>query len=326
MPLETATFINGLVSSNPAASDGLNQADDHLRLIKSTLLATFPNIAGAVTASDTQLNSLLSQLLGTASYAALLGTAALPAYAFIGDPNTGIYSPAADSLAFSTGGVNALTIGPAHNAAFAGAVTATGPFSGPGVTPIGSMVMWLTDTLPTGNGVWAWANGGTLSRTTLGGGKELFDLIGTTYGVGDGSTTFNVINMQEVAPVGKSTMGGAASPGLLASIASGLKAALGGLFGSDTHTLTPAEIPSITSSVSTSGTLAGSTNVAVDQGITTSATGGGSFGFNGVTSQAGVAVTVSGAMSGSATSTNTGGQAHTNMQPSRAVNFIIRIA
>jgi len=39
-----------------------------------------------------------------------LGTAALPAIAIDGDPNTGIYSPGADQLAFSTGGTGRLFI------------------------------------------------------------------------------------------------------------------------------------------------------------------------------------------------------------------------
>jgi microcystin-dependent protein len=325
VPLETASFISGLVPSNPASSDGLNQADDHLRLIKSTVKATFPNIAGAVTASDTQLNTLLSQLLGTTAYTAPLGTVGAPSYSFLGDTDTGWYSPGANQAALAVGGANAITVAADKTATFAGAVTATGPISGPGAIPIGGMLMWLTDTLPTGNGVWCWANGGTLSRTALGAGKELFDRIGTTYGAGDGSTTFNVINMQEVAPVGKSTMGGAASPGLLASISAGLKAALNGLFGTDTTTLTASQIPSITSSASVSGTLTGSTS-SVDLNAAGSSTGGGQFPINVVNSQGAASVSVSGTLSGSATSNNTGGQAHTNMQPSRAVNFIIRIA
>ena len=58
MALETGTYINSLVSSNPASTDGLAQADDHLRLIKSTLLSTLPNVTGAITASHTELNAL----------------------------------------------------------------------------------------------------------------------------------------------------------------------------------------------------------------------------------------------------------------------------
>jgi microcystin-dependent protein len=330
VPLETATFISGLVPSNPSSSDGLNQADDHLRLIKATLQATFPNIAGAVTASDTQLNSLLSQLLGTTSYAALLGTVAAPSYSFLGDTNTGWYSPGADQAALAVGGVAAITVTADKKATFAGAVAATGPISGPGVTPIGSMVMWLTDTLPTGNGVWAWANGGVLSRTALGAGKELFDLVGTTYGVGDGSTTFNVINMQEVAPVGKSTMGTAASPGLLASISAGLKAALGGLFGTDTVTLARTDLPNVAPTFTGSAGTVNVTSTRGDVDVAGSAlsTGGGQFGFNTVGTTTFISSTGSFTPAGTVQSLN-GGVTQTataNTQPSRAVNFIIRIA
>ena len=58
MALESATYISDLVSSNPAATDGIRQGDDHIRLIKAALKATFPNINGAVTATDEALNSL----------------------------------------------------------------------------------------------------------------------------------------------------------------------------------------------------------------------------------------------------------------------------
>lgn len=56
MALESATYINGLDAANPTASDGKNQGDDHLRLLKSTVKATFPNVAGAVTPTHTELN------------------------------------------------------------------------------------------------------------------------------------------------------------------------------------------------------------------------------------------------------------------------------
>lgn len=54
--LETATYISDLNSSNPAAGDAKSQGDDHLRLLKSTIKATFPNVAGAVTPTHTELN------------------------------------------------------------------------------------------------------------------------------------------------------------------------------------------------------------------------------------------------------------------------------
>ena len=56
MALETGTYINSLNASNPVSTDGLSQADDHLRLIKSTIKSTFPSIDGAVTSTEDDLN------------------------------------------------------------------------------------------------------------------------------------------------------------------------------------------------------------------------------------------------------------------------------
>jgi hypothetical protein len=58
MGLESTTYISGLVNTNPTASDPVSQGDDHLRLIKASILSTFPNITGAVTATHTQLNQV----------------------------------------------------------------------------------------------------------------------------------------------------------------------------------------------------------------------------------------------------------------------------
>lgn len=57
MSLESASFITGLVVSNPLSTDTVSQADDHLRLIKAVLRNTFPNLNSAVTATPAQLNS-----------------------------------------------------------------------------------------------------------------------------------------------------------------------------------------------------------------------------------------------------------------------------
>jgi hypothetical protein len=60
MGLESATFLSGLVATNPiGASDPKSQGDDHLRLIKSVLLATFPNMNAAMNATPAQLNLLV---------------------------------------------------------------------------------------------------------------------------------------------------------------------------------------------------------------------------------------------------------------------------
>lgn len=56
MGLEVGTYISDLNSANPPGGDAKNQGDDHLRLLKSTIKTTFPNVAGAMTATHTELN------------------------------------------------------------------------------------------------------------------------------------------------------------------------------------------------------------------------------------------------------------------------------
>jgi hypothetical protein len=57
MTVESATYINGLNASNPDGSTAnISEGDDHLRLLKSTIKATFPNVAGVVSATHTQLS------------------------------------------------------------------------------------------------------------------------------------------------------------------------------------------------------------------------------------------------------------------------------
>ena len=65
MALETGSFIHELNSSNPQSTDSVSQADDHLRLLKATIKATFPNITGAVTKTHSQINDLLEKAGGT---------------------------------------------------------------------------------------------------------------------------------------------------------------------------------------------------------------------------------------------------------------------
>lgn len=54
------------------------------------------------------------------------------------------------------------------------------------ITDVGTEKLWPFATAPYG---WMIENGAAISRTTY---ADLFRLIGTTYGVGDGSTTFNI--------------------------------------------------------------------------------------------------------------------------------------
>jgi len=70
MALETGTYVDSLVSANPASTDGLAQADDHIRLIKSTIKNTFPNLTGPVTSTQAELDASLPA--GHVSYLAAL--------------------------------------------------------------------------------------------------------------------------------------------------------------------------------------------------------------------------------------------------------------
>lgn len=58
MTVETATYISDLNTANPGATDLKAEGDDHLRLIKSTVKTTFPNITGAVTPTHAVINNL----------------------------------------------------------------------------------------------------------------------------------------------------------------------------------------------------------------------------------------------------------------------------
>lgn len=58
MALESATYPNQLVASNPTGADPKGAGDDHIRLIKNVIKSTFPNLTGAVTMTQAQLNQL----------------------------------------------------------------------------------------------------------------------------------------------------------------------------------------------------------------------------------------------------------------------------
>ena len=68
--------------------------------------------------------------------------------------------------------------------------------------PVGSIIVWPETTAPAG---YAIADGTAINRTTFAG---LFALIGTDYGTGDGSTTFNLPDFKDRLPLGKGTNNG----------------------------------------------------------------------------------------------------------------------
>ena len=48
MALESATYIDGLVTSNPTGSDNISDGDEHIRLIKTVLKNTLPDATAAI--------------------------------------------------------------------------------------------------------------------------------------------------------------------------------------------------------------------------------------------------------------------------------------
>lgn len=67
--------------------------------------------------------------------------------------------------------------------------------------PTGAITAWSTNTAPSG---YLLCDGSAVSRTTY---ATLFGVIGTTYGVGDGSTTFNVPDLRQRFILGRAASG-----------------------------------------------------------------------------------------------------------------------
>lgn len=70
------------------------------------------------------------------------------------------------------------------------------------ITPTGTVTFSATTNMGDG---WLLCNGQAVSRTTY---AALFNAIGTRYGAGDGSTTFNLPDMQGRSPIGAGTGSG----------------------------------------------------------------------------------------------------------------------
>ena len=85
-------------------------------------------------------------------------------------------------------------------------------FDGENLTDIqglntGLIIPWTTASVPTG---FLECNGSNVSRTTY---ADLFGVIGTTYGTGDGSTTFGLPDFQDNCCLSKSPTKALASTG-----------------------------------------------------------------------------------------------------------------
>jgi hypothetical protein len=318
VPIETFGSIDALNSSNPIPSEGLVGGDDHIRGIKATLKTTFPNISGAVTATHTQINAAVTAVVTN-------GVAKLDdAGVFFKTSGDGFVNTLAGDIDVKLQGVIGATFQRTAGTNFfkvTGQIEAT-TLKGGGMVPIGGVLIWPSDTLPpTTEGTFVWCNGAAYSKTTY---ATAYERIGNSVD----ATTFAVPNYQEVVLVGKSGMGGAASPGLLASIATGVKNVLNALFGNDTKALSVSNLPPYTPAGSiTNGAikLNGNNSVTVSGTNATAAsdvTPGSVLGaYNQVTiTPSQLASTFSGTAQGGTS------EAFGLHQPSKVTGFIIRLA
>ena len=159
--------------------------------------------------------------------------------------------------------------------------------------PTGSIMPYAgASPAPTG---YLLCNDTPISRTTY---SALFALIGTTYGSGDGSTTFNIPDLRGRVIAGQDDMGGS-SANRLTGLTGGVDGdVLGGSGGTETHTLSTAEMPSHTHAVQQ--------NIAIQRGDSSHEAAGFAANLNGTSSSTG------------------GGGAHNNVQPTIILNYIIK--
>jgi microcystin-dependent protein len=164
------------------------------------------------------------------------------------------------------------------------------------LVPIGSMTDYGGASAPTG---WLLCDGTAVSRTTY---VDLFGVIGTSFGTGDGSTTFNVPDRRGRVSVGVGTGAGGATSGTgVVTGGSALTAiARGAWKGAETHALTTAEMPSHSHNIEGADAAGvNSGNVARGSGATS------------------LTMTTPILATGS-------GDAHNNLQPQLGVNVIIK--
>lgn len=322
MPLESGTTISALDSSNPAATDGLSQADDHIRLVKAVLKATFPNWTGVLTASHTQVDAVVDMFAAGPVLPTTAGTNSAPTYAFATDPNNGMYLAGTDNPAFTAGGIKIIDLTPTGGNV-TGTWSVTGNLSVGGTLTAGGV--WRTGDVkltmqPTAESGWLVINDQTIGNVSSGAtfadatAQNLYTLVwnqvSDTYapvtGGRGGSAAADWAAQKKIALT--KMLGRALA---IAGAGSGLTSrALGQVLGEETHVLSTGEMPSHTHTQNSHTHGTSNTVYVDDAGILGVSIAGG---------PAAVGTTTGSTLSiNSATATNQntgGGAAHENMPP-----------
>jgi microcystin-dependent protein len=184
-----------------------------------------------------------------------------------------------------------------------------GFFGNPYNVPLGSSLEFWGATAP--NSSFALMYGQAISRTTY---STLFTMFSTAYGVGDGSTTFNIPDVRGRVTAGKDDMGGSAASRLTSTYFGTSAATLGAVGGAESHTVTAGESAVLVYTV-TQATY--STTGETNNGAEANQAGGNHPNAN----APGVVTLVTPA----SVSTNAGGNPHKNVQPTIICNRILRL-
>jgi hypothetical protein len=99
--------------NNGASQIGIwDTADNYAATDVEAALAEVYSVAAAVDTDDLRLDGTTSMTAGAPGF---VGTVLLPGWSFTGDLNTGMWHPSSDTLAWSTGGTEAMRIASSQN-------------------------------------------------------------------------------------------------------------------------------------------------------------------------------------------------------------------